>query len=243
MASKDRRFDHIKTLYTNADQLINKIDNLLLIIAHESPELIAITEVIPKAQIHPLSTATLAIPGYELFLNFDPHQSNYDRKRGIVIYVASRLEVTEVEVYCKETEHIWIEVILEHNECLLVGCVYRSPSADMSVTTNELCQTLRTVAASASPRMVVMGDFNYRDIDWDNWHVPSSDSNGRLQTDFIMTLQDCFLYQHVTDPTRYRVNQEPSLLDLVITNEEDLISDLQYQPGRWKSDTSACCSI
>ena len=223
-----KQIEHIKTLYTNADQLVNKLDDLLLIIAHESPELIAITEVIPKAQIHPLLKATLSIPGYELFTNFDPEQPIVERKRGIAIYVASRLEVSEFQVHCRETEHIWMEVTLDHNESLVVGCVYRSPSSDMMNSTNELCQTFRTVAGMAPSRLVVMGDFNYRDTDWINWHVPSADNNNKTQTDFITTLQDCFLYQHVTEPTRYRPNQAPSLLDLIVSNEEDLKAHRQF---------------
>ena len=157
--------------------------------------------------------------------------------------------MSEFQVHCRETEHIWMEVTLDHNVSLLVGCIYRSPSADMMNSTNELCQTFRTVAGMAPSRLVVMGDFNYRDIDWINWHVPSADSNNKPQTDFITTLQDCFLYQHVTEPTRYRPNQAPSLLDFIISNEEDLISNLQYQPGLWKSDhlcllfSINCCPI
>ena len=231
-----RRLEHIKTLYTNADQLVNKLDDLLLIIAQESPELIAITEVIPKAQVHPLGKATLSIPGYELFTNFDPEQPIVERKRGVAIYVTSSLEVSEFEVHCREIEHIWLKVTLGHNESLLVGCVYRSPSSDLRNSTNELCQTFRMVTGLAPPRLVVMGDFNYRDIDWNNWHVPSANIINKPQTDFITTLQECFLHQHVTEPTRHRPNQAPSLLDLIISNEEDLISNLQYQPGLWKSD-------
>ena len=53
------------------------------------------------------------------------------------------------------------------------------------------------------------------------------------------TLQDLFLKQHVTEPTRYRNGEEPSLLDLIITNEEGMIQNLSYHPALGDSDH--CC--
>ena len=38
------------------------------------------------------------------------------------------------------------------------------------------------------------------------------------------------------EPTRYRSQNVPSILDLILTNEENMISNLQYKPGLGKSD-------
>ena len=48
--------------------------------------------------------------------------------------------------------------------------------------------------------------------------------------------QGLFLYQHVKNYTRYRVGFEPSLLDLVFTNEENMIESVNHMPGLGKSD-------
>ena len=53
---------------------------------------------------------------------------------------------------------------------------------------------------------------------------------------FIETLQECHLYQHVCNPTRHRDGQEPSLLDLILTNEEGMVQDLFHKPGLADSD-------
>ena len=45
-----------------------------------------------------------------------------------------------------------------------------------------------------------------------------------------------FLFQHVTEPTRYRSCDTPSLLDLVFTNELDMISNISYFPPLGNSD-------
>ena len=47
--------------------------------------------------------------------------------------------------------------------------------------------------------MLIASNFNYKEIDWEMEYAQHHDSH--LQ-DFVETLQD-FLYQHVTEPTRY----------------------------------------
>ena len=53
------------------------------------------------------------------------------------------------------------------------------------------------------------------------------------------TLQDLFLKQYGTEPTRYRHNEEPSLLDLIITNDVGMVEKLAYHPALGDSDH--CC--
>ena len=45
---------------------------------------------------------------------------------------------------------------------------------------------------------------------------------------FINTVQDCFLHQNVMEHTRFRLGEEPSLLDLIY--------NLEYQSGLGDSD-------
>ena len=60
-----------------------------------------------------------------------------------------------------------------------------------------------------------MGDFNYSKLDWRNWN-----SNGDKEGDaFMESIRDSFLYQHVEGYTRTRENSEPSIIDLIFTNE------------------------
>ena len=44
------------------------------------------------------------------------------------------------------------------------------------------------------------------------------------------------MYQHVKENTRYRAGSEPSLLDLLLTNEENMVNSVSYMPGLGKSD-------
>ena len=53
---------------------------------------------------------------------------------------------------------------------------------------------------------------------------------------FIENLRENFLVQMVDNYTRYRQGQDPSILDLIITNNDTLVEDLQYDPPIGKSD-------
>ena len=63
--------------------------------------------------------------------------------------------------------------------------------------------------------------FNYANINWAN---NIGHTGGSYAQQVIDKLNDLFLYQHVNEPTRYRLNQTPNTLDLVITNEEHTIT-------------------
>ena len=69
-------------------------------------------------------------------------------------------------------------------------------------------------------------DFNYKEINWFNDYAPPEKEH---LTHFIESLQ-CYLYQHVTEPTRHRKDETPSLLHLVLTSEEGMVQEIQYLP-------------
>ena len=53
---------------------------------------------------------------------------------------------------------------------------------------------------------------------------------------FMDAMRDSFFYQQVETPTRRRGNDEPSLLDLVLTNEKSQVSNLCHTSPLGKSD-------
>ena len=72
--------------------------------------------------------------------------------------------------------------------------------------------------------LLIMGYFNYGDINWKSGTTPSELTNPA--TAFRETLRDMYLYQHVNEPTHYRAQQHPNTLDLIITNEEGMVDNL-----------------
>ena len=62
------------------------------------------------------------------------------------------------------------------------------------------------------------------------------DSTETEEYKFLKCLQDAYLLQHTKKPTRWRGDDEPHVLDLVMTNEEDMISELEHHSPLGKSD-------
>jgi len=81
------------TTYANADQFLNKRDLLLAQIAGKiPPDIIMITEMLPKSSNTVINSSLLVLPGYSLYLNFDP--DNYSpllsNIRGVGIFVSNK---------------------------------------------------------------------------------------------------------------------------------------------------------
>ena len=72
----------------------------------------------------------------------------------------------------------------------------------------------------------IVGDFNYKDINWENWSTPHD--NTKEDEQFLEALRDTFFYQHVDEPTRARGTDTPSLIDLILTEEESQVSNISY---------------
>ena len=60
------KVDFFKILYTNVDSLINKIDELKLLIRQEEPHLVAVTEILPKNSVYPVQEQELQIDGFNI---------------------------------------------------------------------------------------------------------------------------------------------------------------------------------
>ena len=175
-------------MYTNADQLVNKMDDLSTLIAGEEPDLILITEILPKCCVNSLSAARLALNGYQSFFNFDPDsQQTPQSLHGVWIYISNKLLVSEVtfDGY-PHHEHIWISVKLMGQDQLLVGCIYHSPSSDPIQSTSGLCNLLSEVKEFS--HLLLCGDFNYPEINW----TTNSCSNHCSQL-FLDAVQDKYL--------------------------------------------------
>ena len=81
-----------------------------------------------------------------------------------------------------------------------------------------------------------MGDFNIKEIDWKINFSSTNMNETHFASQFLECVRDSFLYQHVRECTRYRAGDEPSVLDLLFTNEENMINSITYKPGLGKSD-------
>ena len=76
--------------------------------------------------------------------------------------------------------------------------------------------------------------FNYPQINWPKGFVGGADESEPAQ--FYDTTQNALLHQHVDFDTRYRDGCASSLLDLVFTNREYLVDEVEANQPLGKSD-------
>ena len=221
----------LRFIYTNADQLPNKFEEFELRVKIEKPHIILITEVNNKhVRIRP-ELVTFQLEGYQLF-----HQNVSTQGRGIIIYIQNSITgVLEVTTEAEFSENKILSIKFSNNISLLVACLYRSESGT-SENNDNLLNLLKEIDKMKYTYKLVVGDFNYKQIDWETWQTSKAESSEEHQ--FISCIQDIYWYQHVTSPTRYREGVDPSTLDLILTNEENIIEKLEYLSPLGKSDHS-----
>jgi hypothetical protein len=224
-------------LYTNADQLNQgKMSELQQRIITEKPMIIAITEVKPKNTSKKLTLQDFVIPGYSLH----PRNLENETGRGIAVYTHESINrsVIQIQLESKFEEECLLEIRLRGGDILLFGCVYRSPTTSTNSDQNneDLNNLLKSIARKDYSHRCIVGDFNYRDINWNNWTTPHGTESKEAK--FIETVRDCYLQQHINESTRIRGNDDPSTLDLVFTEEVSQIADIVHHAPLGKSDHS-----
>ena len=94
----------------------------------------------------------------------------------------------------------------------------------------------QNLASDTQDNLTVVGDFNLSRINWDTLQAPSSRYGLHFQQKFLNMTLDCFYTQHVNIPTHCRENQQQDVLDLVLTRDPDLVSQIRSLPPLGKSD-------
>ena len=220
--------------YTNADTLRNKIDELKLRLkfAEKKPEIIMINEVKPKNARYSLDEAEISLENYNIITkNIDSNDG-----RGVAVYVRRGLSFAEVEMKTEFMENLWISVKLKDNDTLLAGCIYRSPNSSAE-NNGKLRELISEASSSQHSHLMIAGDFNYPEINWHDWSTPG-DNPSSEEFLFVEELRASYLYQHVEEATRGRGSNEPHVLDLIITNEEEMIDAMEVNAPLGKSDHS-----
>ena len=91
---------------------------------------------------------------------------------------------------------------------------------------------------SGFKKVMMVGDFNHPQILWmPNPVIPTSHADpNHPDVLFVDMLNDAMLHQHVSQPTRDSDNQTPTIDDLLLTTDPDMIDDLEHLPHLGASD-------
>jgi len=218
----------LKCLSLNARSIINKIDAFTATVCVLDPDIIGVTESWSSADI---LDSELSLPGYVLYRCDRPSDHNGG---GVLLYVKDYLKPQEYEPQINFPEHIWCKIKGKNGTDLTVGVCYRSNNASIYPDGNH--KLLRELLyKTSSQHVLILGDFNYKEIDWN----PVGPVPGTADCEaFVDCLEDNFYIQHVTVPTR-----DNSVLDLIISNDPELVSDVQVLNPLATSDHNMlmCC--
>lgn len=156
---------------------------------------------------------------------------------GVAILLKKALGFLEIfsESAPNSYEILSVDVILEGHKIRIVA-VYRTPSCS-TFHSHQLSKAVSDLLVCNYPS-IVLGDFNYPDIDWINLEKPLPSSSG----DFVDMVRSHNLEQLVKEPTR-----RGHILDILLTNYSSLVENVSVEPPIGMSDHnsfsfSICCT-
>lgn len=205
-----------------------KYDELLVFVEHIQPLCVLIAESWLKSTI-PDSLCCLG--GYRIYRADHPDDRGYD---GVCIMIRSkfcdRFQITDFSLDTPGTDNLFL-TLKSPALTMTIGCIYR-PRACAS--DNALLEGLSRLSTECS-NLVVAGDFNVPELNWPLRTIPNGTGMPAL---FAQMLSDSNLSQLIEEPTRFRQGQNSSTLDLLLTNDTDLVTSIDFHPPLGKSDHS-----
>ncbi len=121
---------------------------------------------------------------------------------------------------------------LDNSEATVLVLTHRSPTTPPTNTTTLLCTLTKLITHRSD--CLLFGNFNCPKIDW-TIYSPSPNTVDAPLLDFAT---ESLLHQCVHAPTRFCVNQVPSLPDLLFVKFPNLTSPITVQPPLGKSDNA-----
>ena len=221
---------NLSIIHSNCQSAMNKRSEINAIIDDENPHVLALTEFGASSTI---SDGELGIEGYSLYRS-DHSSGRGGLGKGTAIYVKNSLnhaacpELDKAEFDCSS----WCTVLLSDKKRLLIGVIYRSPNS--TIDNNEkMLAVMRAVSKTKTDFLMLCGDFNLPKIDWSA--IRCLDTETSFTAQFVDAIEDLGWFQHSREDTRYRGSQR-SCLDLIFTNEENMVEEVIELPPIGKSD-------
>ena len=126
----------------------------------------------------------------------------------MVIYVKQKFIATQIIFDSEFREHIyiWCKIKISDTSSLLSGGIYRSPNSQRE-NSLHLIDLLCQINNKRLSHVLIMGDFNFREINWENLESPENENH--ISSIFLEGVKDTFFFQHCKEPERYRGKPNP----------------------------------
>ena len=208
----------LNCFFTNARGLRSKHDLLQEYAIEQNLDIIGIAETFLTDDI---LSAEIALPGYTMYRK-DRCEVNNSKGGGVVLYVRNDIISCEIVTLNQlKCESVWCKLKTHGNPDVIVGVCYKSQAA----ADEEIENMAKAINMVSKGTLLIMGDFNYPNIDWSKLEAHGNDIMFR---DLIL---DNYLIQHVKEPTR-----DQNILDLIFTSHNEMVEKLQIAEHLGNSD-------
>ena len=154
---KQQQLKKLSFLYSNIDSLLNKRAELVSLIHTDNPDIICLTELLPKICKYPIQSSEFELENFKCYTNIDKQSC----RRDIRVYIKDTLNAVQINTTSDLKEVIWTELKLEKQN-LLIGAFYRSPNSNDE--NDRLIHNEIRNKSQESTNIILMDDFNYPDI-------------------------------------------------------------------------------
>ncbi|CAG2244812.1 unnamed protein product [Mytilus edulis] len=125
-----------------------------------------------------------------------------------------------------DTESLYIRVTTPDSKSIIVGCLYRPPSSDITYM-DKMSNTAEEIFKENNSSILWLGgDLNLPDIDWKSNSVCGNQYSSQINNRFVDMVNNCCLDQVVTFPTR-----GSATLDIFLTNRPSLVNRCEPIPA------------
>jgi hypothetical protein len=226
---RDGSKEKLKILYSNVDGLANKLDDLENRIDKFNPDIIILCESKLDEKI-----GNEGISKHYQVIRKD--REGEGRGGGICMLLKNEFILLErKDLNLKQTgkvEHMWYDIKTRiDTKMITIGVVYRPPNTEREDDKKLFELLFEAEDKTKGNQLLVLGDFNMPNIRWNK-----NDSIGERADKELKNFNSLFWKQNVDQETRIRLNNEPSLLDLIFTRTKNEISSIEYHEPMGKSD-------
>ena len=190
-----------------------------------SYSILSITETWLKPYI---TDAQLSIEGFNIFRS---DRLNRDRG-GCCLYIRQSLIVSDHFTY--DDDYCQIIGCSIENLRTLVFSVYRPDNTPHK----KFDEAMNFVQSSVSTKddtwnLLITGDFNFPNINWETLDVnkPGGDGCKKCAETLLRFMETNLLTQIIDQPTRFDKGGACNILDLIITNNTDLLREIEILPN------------
>ena len=206
-------------MYTNIQSIFNKRSELKVYLEINDIDIMFLTECFITDNY---DSSEYSFTGYQVFVA-------KKNRGGACIFVKNSVPCYEVFPPNRSEDSCWLVITTRNNIKRLYICVYRSPNST-DVNNNKLLENIMW-ASRNYPEVLLIGDINLPSIDW-----CSNYSSNDYEMRFLDVLDEGGMEQMITEPTRYRISQSPSLLDLLVTSNPSSVTNIVISDPFGKSD-------